>query len=241
MSLASDNEHAYVILVNNDNTMTTTQKTRVMQRSKLVDKMWFLVNPIYNGVDMSDFTVLLEYVLPVSRRYCNEFLILSEEMHNGYLKYILPFDTELTSEAGNIELQLTFAKVSLDADGVPQQLVRKVSSAVVPITPITAWSDIIPDSALTALDQRIIKTDAQIRAIEEMSAMIQSTKADNIRYNSENNELQLLSGDREIGDKVVLAHSGDDIKDGIPAVDINDAVLDVENNTPAVEYNVVVF
>ena len=90
----------YVILVENDNSMQTTQKERIMQRSKLVDELWFLVPPDYKGYDMSTFTVLLEYVLPVSRKYCSEILVRSEDGYQGRLKYLLPIDTNLTSEAG---------------------------------------------------------------------------------------------------------------------------------------------
>lgn len=175
MSIMLDASAAYVILINDDNTMTTTQKKRVMHRSKLVDNLWFLTQPVYNGYDMSVFTVSIEYVLPVSKRYCNEILTLSSDMYNGHLKYELPFNTSLTCEPGDIELTITFLLADIDENGNPVQRVRKVSGTTITITPVAAWSDIIPDSALSALDQRIIKTDAQIKALEEMNANIYQT------------------------------------------------------------------
>lgn len=202
------NENAFVILVNNDNSMTITQKRRIMQRSKLVDTLWFLVNPIYNEKSMSNFSVLLEYVLPNSRKYCSEILELSAYTYNDYLKYTLPLDTDLTSEAGDIELQLTFACADIDSMGNPVQLVRKVSGTSIHITPISAWSDLIPDSALSAIDQRLIKADAQIRALEELGDLLDQTKADNISYNSQTNELQLLSGKDAIGNIVTINANG---------------------------------
>lgn len=241
MNHASDGSSAYVILVNDDNTMIATQKRRIMQRSKLVDNMWFLANPVYNGVEMKDFTVIMEYILPVSRRYCSEVLVLSNETHNDYLKYVLPFDTEFTSEAGDIELQLTFTKVSLDESGKSIQLVRKISGTTVPIIPICAWSDIIPDSALTALDQRIIKTDAQIKALDEMGYTLQSTKADNIKYDRNSNTLQLLSGNKEIGDKVMIMSAEDINKDGIPVVDFSRVSSGTGDGNLVIEDNVVEF
>ena len=180
MSIELDASAAYVILINDDNTMTTTQKRRVMHRSKLVDTLWFLAQPVYSGYDMSMFTVSIEYLLPVSKRYCNEILTLSKDMYNGHLKYELPLDTNLTCEPGDIELAITFLLADIDENGNPVQRVRKVSGTVITITPITAWSDIIPDSALTALDQRIIKTDAQIKALEEMNTTIYQTLEDGL-------------------------------------------------------------
>jgi hypothetical protein len=215
--------------------MTTTQKRRIVQRSKLVDDLWFLVNPMYNGHSMSDFTVVLEYLLPVSRKYKSEILSLSDSDYNGYLKYTLPFDTELTSEAGSIELMLSFILSKLDEEGKSVQRVRKVTGTTLIIVPITAWSDIIPDSALSALDQRIIKTDAQIRALSEISNALYVSKADDIMYDESSNELQLTAAGKEIGRKIVLAGAGQSLKDGIPVIDLDnmnkdDTVVEEEDN-----------
>lgn len=225
----------YVILVNKDNTLITTKRDRIMQRSKLVDTLWFLVPPDYNEHSMSNFTVLLEYVLPISRKYRSEILTKSNEKYNGHLIYRLPFDTTLTDEHGDIELYLSFISVELDHTGAPIQRVRKTSSTTITIVPISAWSDIIPDSALTVLDQRIIKTDAQIKALSDMSNALYYTKADDLRYNEESNELQLLSCGKEIGKKVVLNGTGESIKDGIPVIDLDnmnkdDAVVEEEED-----------
>lgn len=218
MSYTSD-DTPYVILINDDNTMTTTQKRRIVQRSKLVDDLWFLVNPIYNGRNLDAFTVLLEYLSPVSHKYRTEILYLSEDTYNGYLKYTLPFDTTITAEAGKVELMISFIASELNNDGSSVQRVRKVSGSTIEIVPVTAWSDIIPDEALSALDQRIIKTDAQIRALNEMNNIIYESKADSLVYDEENNILQLAAVGKTIGNKVVLSGSYEPFKDGVPVVD----------------------
>lgn len=218
---------AYIILVNDDNTLYASHKERIMQRSTMFDKLCFLAAPEYKGYDMSECTVSLEYVLPVSKEYKNEILELSEEKHEEYLKYTLPFDTALTSEAGKIELQLTFVYADLLPDGTPVQRVRKTSTATVDIVPISAWSDLIPDSALNALDQRIIKTDAQIKILLDAQNELNEDKADNIEYDAVENSLQLLSGEKKIGDKVKLA-SGGVSGDGVPIVDLEEDAIVVE-------------
>lgn len=210
----------YVILVNDDDTLYGSHKERIMQRSKLVDNLVFIVNPIYrNTYDMTNASVLLEYVLPVSRKYDTINLVLSEERYgDGYLQYKLPFDTNLTSEAGKLEMQLTFAYVELDENGNGIQRVRKTSSTVIEIIPITAWSDIIPDSALSALDQRILKQDAQIRALNDLANAFDGNMVDNLVYNAKEETLQLSSKGVGIGDKVSVR---DMIDEGIPVVDLN--------------------
>lgn len=211
---------AYVILVNEDNTLTASKKERIMQRSKLFDDLWFLTEPTYKEYDMSACTVVMEYILPVSKKYCSDILELSDEGYQEYLKYIVPFDTNLTAEPGDVELQITFIYSDLDENGESIQRVRKTSTCKINIVPISAWSDIIPDSALSALDQRIIKIDSQLKEIADISETYSSSKADNIKYDADEQTLQLLSGVNEIGDKVTL--SAEDFSDGTPAVDFSD-------------------
>lgn len=222
----------YVILVNDDNTLVTTQRERIMQRSKLFDSLWFLANPIYREYDISGCTVLLEYTLPSSKKYCTEILRLSEDMYNGHLKYVLPIDTNLTLEAGDIELQLSFILSGLDEYGNSVQRVRKTSTTVLTIVPISAWSDIIPDSALTALDQRIIKIDAQMKALNETAEMVSTKKADDITFDEDTKELQLLANGKPIGNIVVL-NTCEAEEDGLPAVDFGERV-DTENDADSV-------
>lgn len=212
---------AYTFVVNESNSVTASRKETIMQRSKLVNDIWFLVNPEYGFNDMTLFSVILEYVLPVSRKYRTVELTKDDEGYNGYLKYVVPIDTDLSSEAGDVEMQLTFAYVGLEPDGTSVQRVRKTMVCNLHVTPIAAWSDIIPDEALSSLDQRIIKIDAQIKHLNEMGDVFDKTKADNIRYDAVENSIQLTAKGREIGDEVRLK-GGDGVSpDGVPVIDLN--------------------
>lgn len=212
---------AYVFLVNDDNTITATNKERVMQRSKLVNDLWFLVAEEYNELDMSQFTAVLEYVLPVSKKYVTEVLTLDTERYQDHLRYTVPLDTALTSENGDVEFQLTFAYAEVDADGNVKQHVRKTTTNTITIIPIAAWSDIVPDSALSGFDQRLIKMDAQIKQLEALSAEISDAKADSLKYNTVNGALQLTSNGKEIGEAVTIKSCVCDIDEGVPVVDID--------------------
>lgn len=219
----------YTILICDDNSLMTTKRERIMQRSKLVDNLQFLVCKFYNEEDMSDYTVQLEYVLPCSKRYCTEILELSNEMYKDHLRYLLPFDTKLTSEHGEIEIQLTFVKTELDVNGKGIQRVRKTSTTKINIVPISAWSDIIPDSALSAIDERLIKLDAQMRGMDEYLNVLDSNKVDNLVYNSEEDTLHLMAGDKVIGDKVSVKEM---LEDGIPVVDLDSENGSDSGNSP---------
>lgn len=195
----------YTFLIGEDNTLTATVVERIMERSKLVDSLHFLADPIYKETDMSDFTVMMEYVLPVSKKYKTEILEKSDELYKDMLEYKLPFDTALTSEPGDIEIQLTFTNVTLDADGKSTQYVRKVGPGSIKIVAISTWSDIIPDEALSAVDQRLLAAQAMIKALNEQNNTIMKSKADSLRY--KDNLLQLTAQGTPIGTAVNIVSS----------------------------------
>lgn len=196
----------YTFLINADNTITASLTERIMQRSKLVDNLHFLADTIYSGVDMTDYTVLLEYKLPVSKSYKTEILKKSTELYKNKLEYKLPFDTNLTSEAGDIEFWLTFSDVEMTAEGETIQHVRKVGPGVVHIIPISNWADVVPDEALSSLDQRLIELIALNKSMYDQLNINLDGKADNIKY--QNNILQLTSNGKEIGNAVEITGGG---------------------------------
>lgn len=192
----------YTFLINADNSLTASVTERIMQRSKLVDNLHFLADTTYSGVDMTDYTVLLEYKLPVSKSYKTEILKKSTELYKNKLEYKLPFDTNLTSEAGDIEFWLTFSDVEMTTEGETIQRVRKVGPGVVHIIPISNWADMVPDEALSSLDQRLIELIALNKSMYDQLNINLDGKADNIKY--QNNILQLTSNGKEIGNAVEI-------------------------------------
>lgn len=213
----------YTILVTDDNTLNTSIRERIMQRSNLVDNLHFLTTPLYkNEIDMTDFTVNLEYMLPVSKQYKSEILTKSEDLYKDeYLEYILPFDTKITSEVGDVELQLTFIKADMDADGNSIQYVRKTSPTVIKILPIAKWSDIIPDEALNAVDQKILAIDARINEIAGIEEALESVVPDDLAL-SDDNVLQLSVKGTPTGNGVEIYVPDDDedsVSDGIKDLD----------------------
>lgn len=233
---------AYVILVNEDNSLYGSKKERIMQRSKCVDNLTFVVHQMYKGIDMTDATVVLEYLLPVSKKYETEYLVLLDERYNDcFLQYKLPFDTKLTSEAGSIEIQLTFVHSDLDENGNGIQRVRKTSTTTIDIVPISAWSDIIPDAALSSLDQRILKIDAQMRGLNEYMNAIDGDVniVDNLVYDDINSTLQLSANGVGVGNKVSIK---DMLDNGLPVVDFNSKPSDEpDTDEETTDSNVVEF
>lgn len=218
---------AYTFLLESDNSLTASRREVIMQRSRLVDDIWILVNPEYKLNDITLFSVTMEYILPVSREYHTLELVQDEEGYEEYLKYVVPIGTNFSSEAGDVEFQLSFVYVGLDADGNGIQKVRKTKVGKLHITPISAWSDIIPDSALSALDQRIIKTQAQINELGYYAEVISENQVDNLKYDDEAETLQLMAGGKTVGEAVNVR---DMVDDGIPVIEFDGTPGSGSNN-----------
>lgn len=189
-----------------------------MQKEKLVNKVCFLVPQYYNGYDMSKFTVTMRYLLPISNEFVTETLVLEEDRYKEYLKYVLPIDTNLSKECGDIELYLTFTTVDIDDNGCMVQRVRKTDGYFLHITQIPNWDALIPDSSLAAIDQRILKQDAQIKALNELASALEGdvNLVDNLVYNDSDATLQLSAKGVGVGDKISVK---DMLDEGSPVVD----------------------
>lgn len=133
----------YKIYVREDNSVLVSNKQRIMQRSSLVDTVQILVPKLYNDLDMTEFSCMMEYILPCSKEYKVEVLEKSEELYNECIQYFIPMDSELTSEPGDIEIQFTFAKRDENGEISKTDMIRKTGKSMITIVPISKWSDIL--------------------------------------------------------------------------------------------------
>lgn len=231
----------YTILLNNsDNKLVVTSSTPViMQRSSLVDNMHILVPRMYGELDMADFICNLEYITPIYKKYKTEILVIKNPSYKvtgseiEYVEYTLPLTTEFTNEAGNIEMQLSFLSISATEDGGPKlnQHVRKTNPVRIPVMPIAAWSDIVPDEAFTKIDQRLIKMQGLLEAQDNMIGNAIASMPRDLDLNREENVLKLMTDNGTIGEGVDLDIVSEVVGDKIVGVDedgIKDGVTDLD-------------
>lgn len=209
----------YTVIVCDDNSLYGSRKRKIMQKEKLFNKLWILVPPYYNGYDMSQCTVTMRYLRPISKDFVTETLVLSEEKYEEYLKYVLPVDTCFSKEWGDLEFNLTFTMLDIDNDGNIIQRVRKTENHILTVTKLPDWDAVVPDSALSALDQRIIAQSAQIKALEDLAATLDKNQVDSLVYNDKEETLHLSAKGNIVGNKVSVREMLDD---GIPVIDLND-------------------
>ena len=229
----------YTILITSDNRLLTSVKERIMQRSKLVDKLHFLTSQMYNDEYMNDYQVTMEYVLPVSKEYRVDYLVKSNDLYKDeYLEYKIPIDTNLTKEPGNIEIQITFSKSEMNSDGEVIQHIRKINPGYIEVIPVAAWSNAFPDDALSALDQRIIMLQNIANELDDLQqSNIQEIekKADDFKLDIEDGSLYLTSNGKKIGNPITLNSLGDALsentEDGLTYVITDDEVSENPEET----------
>ena len=177
----------YDIYIRNDNSVIVTGGNRIMQGSSMVDMVRVLVPKSYNDVitDMSEFSCMMEYILPCSKKYLVDVLVedvpndQSDDIYKDYVVYKFDVDSDLTTEPGDIEVQFTFAKAAIvDEYGIeiePERL-RKTKKTRITIVPIAKWSDIMVEMVnsedpeyhekplpIDILDKKLVDINAKYR------------------------------------------------------------------------------
>ena len=182
----------YDIYIRNDNTVIVTGGNRIVQGSSMVDTVRVLVPKSYNETitDMSEFSCMMEYILPCSKKYLVDVLVedvpnteSDDDIYKDYVVYKYDVDSDLTSEPGDIEVQFTFAKAPVvDEYGIeiePERL-RKTKKTKITIVPIAKWSDIMVEMVnsedpeyhekplpVDILDKKLVDINAKYRKKEE--------------------------------------------------------------------------
>ena len=155
----------YTILINNDNHPITTKKDRIIQFNNMPGELRFLVYPMYEKELMKDYSVYLEFITPNTKTLYRENLILSEDTYREYLQYDLTPDTSLTSEFGRVMLRVLFTTDKQLDDGSIVRYIRRTRSTPVDIYQPDNFGlsdDLIPDSDVNLLNQRLSQIENQI-------------------------------------------------------------------------------
>ena len=173
----------YTILVQDDNTLQTSIRTRIMQNSKNIDYLHFLVKPNYNEIDMTDLTVILTYIMPISKERKTLTLTKSEELYKERLEYKILLDNDenfITSEIGDVKMWLTF----MNGDDV----VRYTTPTILAIES-TEEVEINPDEPS------------------------QTLVVDNLHFDKDTNQIYLTSGGNVVGGAISIKELSDAIVD----------------------------
>ena len=222
----------YTFLLNKDKSLLATERIKIYQREKLVDKVQFILPQSYEDIDLTNknVSIILKYVDQEGNAQ-SEFLVKDDELYkDNYVRCELPIDTNITKFAGNITLHLTI--IYLDVENQINQVMHS-SETILTISPLKDMSVNINDKSLEILDQKIIELQASIEAANILNESIDKNKADDLSY--EDNTLQLMSNGKKIGTPQTLDQlnefdivnfDSDDSPDEKPEKNDNNTILE---------------
>jgi hypothetical protein len=189
----------YTLKISDDNTVTTTVKETLIERSNYVDRIQIVTNKLYREqIDMSDTTVYMKYKLPVSNKIKMTQLTINDlEYETNYIQYLIPVDAGLTAEAGDIEVSFTFLKLVANDDGTYTSYIRKTTSGVIHITPLTQFDKYEPSEMFTEIDQRLLAIEGYIKDLDALNKATYENAVKDIRLDTEKRKVTLTNNDGE--------------------------------------------
>lgn len=208
----------YTILMRDDKSLTTTKRTTLFQREKLVDKIQFLLPQTYGDLPISECTVVFYYTDP-SNTAQMEILTQSEELYKEHIQCLLPVDTKLSRLPGDNVGHLTILR--LNAEDELHEEVLKSGEVIITISP-TKEIFIDGDMSLSAIDQRISKL-MQISMAQSLATEALAEKQVDDLALTENGLLQVTAKGVPVGQGVNISSEliEDALEEGVPVVDFS--------------------
>lgn len=206
----------YTLKINDDNTVTTTVKETLIERSNYVDKIQIVTSKLYREqIDMSDATLYMKYKLPVSNKIKLTQLTVNDLAYEtNYIQYLIPVDAALTAEAGDIEVSFTFLKLVANDDSTYRSYIRKTTSGVIHITPLVQFDKYEPSELFTEIDQRLLVMEGMIKDLDTQNKAAYEGMVKDIRLDTEGRKLTLTD------------RNGDDTGEGVKVKDLSTMVAE---------------
>ena len=205
----------YTLKITDENTVVTTVKEKIIERSDYVDQIQIVVAKLYREqIDISDCTVYMRYVLPVTGKIKMTQLTPNDLAYeNDYIQYLIPAEAYLTAEAGDIEVSFTFLKLVSNEDDSTTSYVRKTQSGVIHISPLAAFDKYEPSEYLDEIDQRLLVMEGLQK---DMMSMAENA------YNSMVRDVH-INGDRKI---TLTNRDGNDTGEGIEVTNLSTLIAE---------------
>lgn len=195
----------YTLKITDENTVITTVKEKIVERSNYVDNIQIVVKKLYREqIDMTDCTVYMRYVLPITRKIKMIQLTPNNLMYeNDYIQYLIPASAHLTAEAGDIEVSFTFLKLVSNEDDSTTSYVRKTQSGTIHVSPLAAFAKFEPNEMLDEIDQRLLVMEALQKNMMSMTEDAYNRMVQDIHINTDDKKVILTDRDgRDTGEGI---------------------------------------
>ena len=223
----------YTLKITDNNTVVTSVKEKIVERSNYVDNIQIIVAKLYKEqIDMSEATVYMEYTLPISKKIKITQLIPNNlEFKDDYIQYIVPAEANLTAEAGDIEVSFTFLKLISNEDDSVNPYVRKTQSGIIHISPLAAVAKFDPSEMLDDIDQRLLQWIALQQDMKALSESTYNEMVTDIHINDDKKLILTKRDGQDTGNGVEIENLSKHIVDSVSGEDpdgVPDGVINLD-------------
>lgn len=202
----------YQIMMNKDKSLITTERIKIYQREKLIDKIQFIFPKEYNGQDMTTLIPQLIYTNPMNEIYVEMLQISQPDYKENYFTCVLPIDTKLTKYAGDIIFHVQFTKYD---ETIGDQIVLISGEDKINILTVQDYYQFMPDSIIDPITQKIAELDAKAKELDTIAQTYAENQVDDLTIDPETDKLYVTADGERKGEGVYVVHNGDDGEDGV--------------------------
>lgn len=161
----------YIIIMNNNKTLTTSKRVALYEGDNLADKVRFLFHQTYNNISLEDCVVRLNY-RDLTGKEQSEILVKDEELYKERLSYTFPIDSKFTEFYGDILFDISFSVTDdTDGDGTTENVLFHTESHVITIKPrpnSIAPDEIIPEDSASKILKEVHNLEDRVEELEKI-------------------------------------------------------------------------
>lgn len=192
----------YIIVMDDEKQLTPTIKQVIYRGENMMDDVKFLLPLKYKKFDLSEFTVVLQYIRD-DKIVHEEILTLDNPpLRKDRLSFSLQLNSIFTQREGELKFQLRVTKIDTEA---AIQYILKTSSCCIDILPSSHYET--GEDTEVEISSKLEQMDSKLEVMNSVLA----TKADSITLDSDSGEIVLSSAGSKIGNVISAKDLGDAI------------------------------
>lgn len=210
----------YTIKMNDDKTLTVTNRINLHQRESLIDKIRFIIPKTYGDYDLTEFTWYASYKDPTGVAHALSLKASETDYNESYSQYFIDIDNNLNLYVGDIEIYLEFVKNDYENEKI---YAGKTSTATITILSVADYFNSVNADSLSFVSKAISELQAQVDLLANISTEYNNSKIDDLAIDDEG-KLHGVANGKIVGDGVDVSLPGTvDNEDGT-----NDGIIDID-------------
>ena len=157
----------YIIIMNKNKSLTTSKRVDLYEGDNLADKIRFLFPEVYNGINLDECVVRLNYK-DLTGEEQSEVLEKDSDLYKNRLSYRYPIDSKFTRFYGDILYHISFSMINSKTEnenvlfhtGTHKITILPKSDSIPP-------EEILPEDSAGKIIKEVYDLEERVKKIEE--------------------------------------------------------------------------